>query len=162
MAYATNLSLDPEAQTSDALTTRLTRDPQRDTTDVDPQYLETVTIHDRDFQKYSIDNSIHLVPVDEVSKRHSFSSARAQSVLGRGISAGDSTPIVQRRVRRTAHLSTSGGSEECPGLWLWCGIMGSGVGGGLSQLPGKSSSHVMTPMPNIDICRSLGLTFLRN
>lgn len=32
---------------------------------MDPQYLEVVTIHDREFQKYSIDNSIHLVPVDE-------------------------------------------------------------------------------------------------
>lgn len=41
-------------------------DPQRDTTEVDPQYLEIITIHDRNFQKYSIDNSINLVPVDEV------------------------------------------------------------------------------------------------
>lgn len=39
-------------------------DPQRDTTEVDHIYLEIVTIHDRDFQKYSIDNSVHLVPVD--------------------------------------------------------------------------------------------------
>lgn len=35
---------------------------------MDPQYLEVVTIHDREFQKYSIDNSIHLVPVDEVNE----------------------------------------------------------------------------------------------
>ena len=46
---------------------RFARDPQRDTTEMDSQYLEIVTIHDRDFQKYSIDNSIHLVPVDEVN-----------------------------------------------------------------------------------------------
>ena len=38
-----------------------------DTTEVDPQYLEIVTIHGRDFQKYSINKSIHLVPVDEVN-----------------------------------------------------------------------------------------------
>ena len=30
-------------------------------------YLEIVTIHDRDFQKFSIDHSIHLVPVDKVN-----------------------------------------------------------------------------------------------
>ena len=50
------------------LTIRLTSDPQRDTTEVDPKYLETVTIYDRDFQKYSIDHSVYLVPVDEVSE----------------------------------------------------------------------------------------------
>lgn len=69
MAYAKDLILGSEAQTSDILTARLTRDPQRDTTEVDPQYLEIVTIHNRDFQKHSIDKSIHLVPVDEVSER---------------------------------------------------------------------------------------------
>ena len=68
MAYGKDSILIPEAQTSDTLTARLTRDPQRDTTEVDPQYLELVTIHDRDFQKHSIDQSIHLVPVDEVSE----------------------------------------------------------------------------------------------
>lgn len=68
MAYATDSISDSQAQTSDTLTARLTRDPQRDTTEVDLQYLETVTIHDRDFQKYSVDNSIHFVPVDEVSE----------------------------------------------------------------------------------------------
>ena len=47
---------------------RFARDPQRDTTEMDSQYLEIVTIHDRNFQKYSIDNSIHLVPVDEVNR----------------------------------------------------------------------------------------------
>ena len=68
MVYARGLTSDPKAQESDTLTGRLTRDPQRDTTEVDPQYLEIVTIHHRDFQKYSIDNSINLVPVDEVNK----------------------------------------------------------------------------------------------
>lgn len=66
MVYADKYFSDPRAQHSNSLTVRLTRDSQRDTTDVDPQYLETVTIHDRGYQKYSIDNSIHLVPVDEV------------------------------------------------------------------------------------------------
>ena len=56
-------------QRLDTLTARLTRDPERDTTEVDSQYLEIVTIHDRDFQKHSIDNSIHLVPVDDVNQR---------------------------------------------------------------------------------------------
>lgn len=68
MVYAREYISDPEAQESEALTARLTRDPQSDTTEVDSQYLEIVTIHDRDFQKFSIDNSIHLVPVDEVNE----------------------------------------------------------------------------------------------
>ena len=34
--------------------------------EVDDQYLETVTIHGREFQRHSIENNIHLVPVDEV------------------------------------------------------------------------------------------------
>ena len=66
MAYAGDQISDPEVQISDTLTVRLIRDLQRDTTEVDSQYLEIVTIHDRDFQKYSIDNNINLVPVDEV------------------------------------------------------------------------------------------------
>ena len=36
------------------------------TTAVDAQYKETVTIYDRDFQKYSVDHSVHLVPIDDV------------------------------------------------------------------------------------------------
>ena len=55
---------------------RQTREPHDDTTAVDPVYWETVTIHDRDFQKFSIDNSVHFVPVDEASEtsRKEFSS----------------------------------------------------------------------------------------
>ena len=41
-------------------------DPQAGTTAVDRQYLETVTVHGREYQKYSVEHSIHLVPVDEV------------------------------------------------------------------------------------------------
>ncbi|KAL8830547.1 MAG: hypothetical protein Q9191_001370 [Dirinaria sp. TL-2023a] len=40
-------------------------DPQAGTTAVPAQYLETITVHGREYQKYSIDNSIHFVPVDE-------------------------------------------------------------------------------------------------
>lgn len=54
------------------------------------------------------------------------------SIAGRGISAGDAAPDLQPRVRRTTHLSTSDQSEERPRLWLWCSIVGSRVGGGLS------------------------------
>lgn len=58
-----------------------------DTTEVDPQYLEIVTIHGRDFQKYSIDKSIHLVPVDEVYENPKMS-------------AGTSSPAWQEEVHR--------------------------------------------------------------
>ena len=44
----------------------LNRDPGAETHAVPAEYQETVTIHDREFQKYSIDNSIHLVPIDDV------------------------------------------------------------------------------------------------
>ncbi|MCJ1255466.1 hypothetical protein MMC24_003282 [Lignoscripta atroalba] len=40
-------------------------DPQAGTTSVDNQYLRTVTIEGRDFQEYSVNHSIHFVPVDE-------------------------------------------------------------------------------------------------
>lgn len=46
--------------------TDLCRGPDDDTTEVDQRYLETVTIHGRDFQAYSITHGIHLLPVDEV------------------------------------------------------------------------------------------------
>ena len=44
------------------------RDPRANTAAVDSQYLELVTIHGRDFQQYSVDKSIHLVPVDDVGR----------------------------------------------------------------------------------------------
>ena len=33
---------------------------------MEDQYLETVTIHEREYQRHSIEHNIHLVPVDEV------------------------------------------------------------------------------------------------
>ena len=47
----------------------VSRDPHAGTTALDGQYVRLTTIHGRDFQRYSIDNSIHMVPVDEVSYR---------------------------------------------------------------------------------------------
>lgn len=79
MAYARDQISNPEANESGILTARLIRDPQRDTTEVDPLYLEIVTIHDRDFQKYSIDNSVHLVPVDEVTEHSQLSVSTSSS-----------------------------------------------------------------------------------
>ena len=80
MVYAKDCISNPKHRHWKPLTTRLTRDPQRETTEVTPQYLETVTIHDRDFQKYSIDHSVYLVPVDEVSEyQQPFVSTSSQS-----------------------------------------------------------------------------------
>ena len=42
------------------------RDSGADTGPVPAEYLRTINIHGRDFQKYSVDHSVHLVPVDEV------------------------------------------------------------------------------------------------
>lgn len=44
------------------------RDPRADTSDVERQYLHLTTVHGREFQTYSINNSIHMVPVDEVGQ----------------------------------------------------------------------------------------------
>ena len=38
----------------------------RDATDVDPEYMHTTTIHGREFQKFSVKNNIHFLPVDDV------------------------------------------------------------------------------------------------
>ncbi|KAL8746142.1 MAG: hypothetical protein Q9190_001805 [Brigantiaea leucoxantha] len=40
-------------------------DSGADTGPVPAEYLRTINIHGRDFQKYSVDHSVHLVPVDE-------------------------------------------------------------------------------------------------
>ncbi|KFY08242.1 hypothetical protein V492_06410 [Pseudogymnoascus sp. VKM F-4246] len=41
------------------------RDLDEGTTEVDPRYLETVTYHNREFQQYSVENSIYFSPIDE-------------------------------------------------------------------------------------------------
>ena len=56
------------SQNMNILTTRHLRQSPSNTIAVDPVYQELVTIHDRDYQKYSIDHSVHLVPVDEASE----------------------------------------------------------------------------------------------
>lgn len=45
---------------------RRNRDPNEETLAVPSLYRRTVTIHGREFQQYSVENSIHLVPIDEV------------------------------------------------------------------------------------------------
>lgn len=44
------------------------RDPQAGTAAVERQFLQLTTVHGREFQTHSINNSIHMVPVDEVGK----------------------------------------------------------------------------------------------
>lgn len=44
------------------------RDPQAGTAAVERQYLQLTTVQGREFQTYSINNSIHMVPVDEVGR----------------------------------------------------------------------------------------------
>ncbi|KAL8677740.1 MAG: hypothetical protein Q9186_005850 [Xanthomendoza sp. 1 TL-2023] len=41
------------------------RDPHAGTTTLDNQYRQLTTVHGRDYQKFSLDHSIHFVPVDE-------------------------------------------------------------------------------------------------
>lgn len=59
----------------------MNRDPRAETTAVPPKYEETVTIHDREFQKFSIDNSIHLVPIDDVF--HTMNRHKGPKLTGR-------------------------------------------------------------------------------
>ena len=51
----------------EASLTRWFRSPDDETLEVPDLYRRRITLHDRAFQQYSVDNSIHLVPVDEVS-----------------------------------------------------------------------------------------------
>ena len=37
---------------------------------MESQYLQTVTVHGREYQKFSIDYAIHLVPVDDVRRSY--------------------------------------------------------------------------------------------
>ncbi|KAH8648765.1 hypothetical protein BGZ60DRAFT_474253 [Tricladium varicosporioides] len=39
--------------------------PEADTTALDDSFLETVTIHNREYQQYSIENLVYFVPVDD-------------------------------------------------------------------------------------------------
>lgn len=55
-----------DAGAGQALMRRPNRNAHPDTTAVDPKYEETITIHDREFQKFSVDHTIHLVPIDDV------------------------------------------------------------------------------------------------
>lgn len=45
----------------------MSRSPDSQTEELDDIYRDTVTIHRREYQKYSIDHQISLQPVDEVS-----------------------------------------------------------------------------------------------
>lgn len=44
------------------------RSAQGETTALDNKYLETITIHDREYQKYAVEQNIHLMPIDEVNE----------------------------------------------------------------------------------------------
>ncbi|KAJ5444601.1 uncharacterized protein N7458_008473, partial [Penicillium daleae] len=41
------------------------RNPDSQTVELDRQFLDTVTVHGREYQKYSIDNRIYFGPIDE-------------------------------------------------------------------------------------------------
>ena len=55
------------------------RDPQAGTAAVERQYLQLTTVHGREFQTYSINNSIHMVPVDEVGENAGNHSGAQQN-----------------------------------------------------------------------------------
>ena len=42
------------------------RDSRESTTDVDPRYLHTITVHGREYQRHAVENAIQFLPVDEV------------------------------------------------------------------------------------------------
>lgn len=45
------------------------RNPDSQTVELDREFLDTVTVHGREYQKYSINNRIYFDPVDEVRER---------------------------------------------------------------------------------------------
>ena len=102
------------------------RDPQADTTAVHGQYLQLVTIHGRDFQQYSIDKSIHFVPVDDVGRNPASTLTNAQShlFLGRSRQTRGSKPGARHGVRQQTYLSPYRLCHKRLGLWLWRRFLG--------------------------------------
>ena len=78
-------------------------------------------------------------------------------MAGGGKSAGDSAPIIQSCIRWTTHISASNWPKKGPRLWLWCSILGSGIGGGLSRMPGKSISSGFTRTLVVDVVQVIGV-----
>ncbi|KAI9839291.1 MAG: hypothetical protein M1819_003286, partial [Sarea resinae] len=39
-------------------------DPEADTASIESKYLRTVTLHDRVFQQYALENQIYFAPID--------------------------------------------------------------------------------------------------
>ena len=50
------------------LTFMAARSPDSETIELDREYLDTVTVQGREYQKYSIDHRTYFGPVDEVSR----------------------------------------------------------------------------------------------
>lgn len=50
------------------LTLITARNPDSQTTELDREYLDTVTVQGREYQKYSIDHHTYFGPVDEVRR----------------------------------------------------------------------------------------------
>lgn len=42
------------------------RNPDSQTTELDREYLDTVTVEGREYQKYSLDHRTYFEPIDEV------------------------------------------------------------------------------------------------
>ncbi|KAL8803693.1 MAG: hypothetical protein Q9182_003025 [Xanthomendoza sp. 2 TL-2023] len=56
-------------------------DPHAGTTTLDDQYRQLTTFHGRDFQKFSLDHSIHFVPVDEEEAERLESQHRVLNIV---------------------------------------------------------------------------------
>lgn len=124
MAYAIAEHTIRGTQSTHILTARRSRSPPRNTVAVDPKYQELVTIHDRDFQKYSIENIVHLVPVDEASEISMAKGACTEDKIERDRTSGSSAPRVQPHVRWQTDFSPTDQGRECLGLWVWFGFVG--------------------------------------
>ncbi|KAL8776293.1 MAG: hypothetical protein Q9194_003248 [Teloschistes cf. exilis] len=101
------------------------RDPNADTAALEGKYIELTTIHGRDFQTFSIENTIHLVPVDEeevnrLEAQHQVLDivfdgklffppvSRVRNVLDCGYGAGSwAVEVAERDPNCTASLSSS-------------------------------------------------------
>jgi hypothetical protein len=66
-------------------------DPSANTAPLSVAYREIVTYHDREFQLYSINNSIHFAPVDEVRAACDPEATQARADLQSRSKSKDST-----------------------------------------------------------------------
>ncbi|TVY41680.1 hypothetical protein LOCC1_G006711 [Lachnellula occidentalis] len=102
--------------------------PEAGTSALDRTFLETVVLHNRDYQQYSINNQVYFVPIDEASvtpemARESF--ANPSTTKGGGREASDHAQCLELGVRREASVPPIDTASKNTRPWIWISILGN-------------------------------------